>query len=319
MRKLSIDITQAEDRDYGAALALAKGAGATATSLSLMWDDLAALQSGASKADFLTVANAAYPPQKMEINLCLAVIDTSAKRTPHDLMKTPFDAPEMISRFKETLDFAFARIPALTLTCLAIGNEIDKFLGADADAWKRYTTFFAETAAYARKNRPHLRVGTKITLDGMTGSAARFAEIIEKSADVLMATYYPLHPNFTIKTPPEMRQDFRRLADLARKAKKPLYLLECGCPSGAKCGSSPEKQAEFVRVIFSEWDKAATEIPLLSFVWLTDLPPAEAERFRAYYGVKSPAFTDYLATLGLREWPGKGRDKPAFRELARRI
>ena len=124
MRRLSIDITQADDKDYGVALAKAKEAGARVTSLSLGWDDIAAGRKEGGKTDFLTIANAAYPPQKMDITLVLAVLDTTAKRVPIEIAAKPFDAPEVIAQFTETLDFVFARIPRLSLTCLAIGNEI---------------------------------------------------------------------------------------------------------------------------------------------------------------------------------------------------
>ena len=312
MRRLSIDITMAQNNDYGAALTTAKQAGAGITSVSLAWDNIAAGRRDASKPDFLAIANAAYPPQKIDVTLILAVLDTNAKRVPPELASKPFDAPEMIASFKETLDFVFARIPQLSLTCLAIGNEIDHYLGKEASLWAQYTAFFAEAAAYARRKRPGVKVGAKMTFDGLTGASARFAETLNRSANVVMATYYPAKTAATLKTPAETRQDLTQMADVARKAKKPLYLLECGCPSGALCGSSEAKQAEFVRTIFAAWDREQAAMPLISFTWLTDIPAPDVERFQKYYGVSAPAFADYLATLGLRTWAGKGQDKAAF-------
>ena len=127
-----------------------------------------------------------------------------------------------------------------------------------------------------------------------------------------MATYYPVKSENSLKSPAEVRRDFGQMAETARKAKKPLYLLECGCPSGALCGSSEAKQADFVRTVFAAWDKEEAILPLLSFTWLTDLPAPDVERYKKYYGVSTPAFADYLSTLGLRTWAGKGRDKAAF-------
>jgi len=55
---------------------------------------------------------------------------------PADLAGTPFDDPAFIQRFKALLDYVLAQIPDLQLTSLAIGNEIDGYLGADKEAFR---------------------------------------------------------------------------------------------------------------------------------------------------------------------------------------
>jgi hypothetical protein len=108
-------------------------------------------------------------------------------------------------------------------------------------------------------------------------------------------------------------EDLALLAELYEG--RTLILLEAGYPSGELCGGSEERQAEFIRQIFSAWDRHADQLELVSFTWPTDLPESAVTSFQEYYGVATPCFAEMLGSLGLRRRAGSGRDKPAFREL----
>lgn len=319
-RRFGIDITTAEDGDYTAAVARVKKAGARVTSLSLPWDEIETAPGVfAPKSDWLQIANAFYPAVGLSVALTLSVLDTNRNRLPADLRGRPFDDPTVIARACRLLDWVFARIPDLSLACLALGNEVDIFLGADTKKWAAYTTFFRQTSAYARTRRQGLLVGSKVTFDGLTGLSEPFAAQLTAPADVILGTYYGLGAGFRVKPHAVVASDFNRLARMARNGKKPLYLLECGCPSGAACGSSEAHQARFVRTIFQQWDKAASGIPLIIFTWLTDRPPVEVRDLARYYGLPDKAFAEYLSTLALRTWAGKGQDKAAFGALVEEV
>ncbi len=90
---------------------------------------------------------------------------------------------------------------------------------------------------------------------------------------------------------------------------------EAGYPSGADCGSSPERQKEFVKQMFATWDAHAEQVKLVMFVWLHDLSVQDVEHYRTYNGISDKAFLSYLGTLGLRTHGGDGTDKPAFLAL----
>lgn len=315
-RRLSVDITMAEDGDYLGAVAQIRRVGASTTSVSLAWDDIeTAPEVFLPEKDYLAIANSVYPTQGLGVALAINPIHINRNRLPADLKMRPLDDPEVIQRFCRLLDHVFLRTPKLNLACLVIGNEIDINLGVDSRKWVQFTRFFQMTAAYARSRRKKVPVGTKITFAGLTEDYVRESAAIARYADVLMATYYPLHPDFTVKSTEQVAKDFGLLKERAKEVGKPLYLLECGCPSSVACQSSEAKQAEFVRAVFTAWDDAAQEIPHLSFTWLTDLPQRAVLDTSQDLGISISAFREYLGSLGLRTYGGRGKDKEAFLAL----
>jgi hypothetical protein len=125
-----------------------------------------------------------------------------------------------------------------------------------------------------------------------------------------MTTYYPLEGDFSVKEPAVIGADFKRLVEAYPE--REIQITEIGYPSGEANGSSPQKQAEFIRHMFSAWDEHAEQITLLSYSWLTDLSGSSVEELSRYYGLSNRAFGEFLRTLGLRTYPGKGKDKPGF-------
>jgi hypothetical protein len=52
---------------------------------------------------------------------------------------------------------------------------------------------------------------------------------------------------------------------------------------------------------------------MVDFTWMHDLPPLVARFIARLYGVHNPRFTQYIATLGLRN--ADGTDTPAWSQL----
>jgi hypothetical protein len=232
-------------------------------------------------------------------------------RLPPYLKDKAFDDPETIERFKRLLDYVFSQLPDLELSCLAIGNEIDGYLGTDKKRWQEYSKFFAEVSAYARTKRAGLIVGSKIGFGGLTKDARDLSRDIIGVSDAVMLTYYPLNPDFTVKEPEVVHEDFATLVELFPG--KPIYMLEAGYPSSELLGSSEDEQATFVREIFKAWDTHAAHVKLLDFLWLHDIPSSVVDELGGYYGLQDEKFLAYLATLGLRTFDGE--DKEAFKVL----
>jgi hypothetical protein len=311
-RQLSIDITEAVTGDYGDAFTLATSVGMQVTSLSLSWDELESSPNHyGTQENLLELANDFYSQQGVAISLALTPIDTNNLRLPTYLKDKAFDDPEVIERFKRLLDYVFSQLPDLELSSLAIGNEIDSYLGTNKQLWQQYTRFFQETSAYARSKRSGLLVGSKLGFGGLTGEAHTLSANLIQTSDVVMLTYYPLNNDFTVKNPDVVHEDFAKLVKLFPN--KPIYILEAGYPSSPLLGSSEETQADFVREIFRAWDTQAEHIKLLDFLWLHDIPPAVVEELGDYYGFRDEKFLAYLATLGLRTFDGE--DKEAFKVL----
>ncbi|MFZ6029235.1 MAG: hypothetical protein ACOYYS_16100 [Chloroflexota bacterium] len=311
-RILEIDITEGAQDDYEQALQRALEAGAGAVSLSLGWDDIETAP-GVYRPDpnWLEVANLYYGGRDLPVSLVISTIDTGVDRRPADLRDRPYDDPETIARFQAMLDYVFTQIPDLELTSLAIGNEIDAALGADAAMWQQYTAFFQATADHARSLRPHLRVGSKAMFPGVTGYAQQHFLALNEHSDLVMVTYYPLDAGFQVQEPSRVEADMGKLASIYPE--RTIFLAEAGYPSSEVNGSSEEAQSQFIHHLFAAWDAHADQIELVSFAWLTDLSPENVTDFQAYYGVSDKAFCEFLRTLGLRTFDG--RDKPAWLRL----
>jgi hypothetical protein len=312
-RMLGIDVSEGEGETYDQAFQLARQAGMQFTSLSLAWDDLEP-RPGEFSADpnFLAIANQYYPAKNVPLALTITPIDTNRTRLPADLRGRAFDDPEVIARFERLLDYVFSQIPDVELAVLAIGNEVDATLGSDVAAWARYQTFFEATAAHARRLRPNLPVGVKVTMAGLTGETRWLAQALNAQSDVVLVTYYPLEADFGVRAADVVHEDLAALASLYPD--RPIGVLEAGYPSSEKLGSSQALQAEFVRQIMRAWDAQAAGIAMLNFTWLTDAPRASVETWTDYYGLHDQRFAAYLATLGLRR--SDGQSKPAFEALA---
>lgn len=317
-RELGLHVGEAQDRDYSGAFARAEGAGMQAVSLSFDWSGLET-GPGAYKNDFPRIANAFYPARKTKVHLVLRPINTNRREFPADLKDRALDDPQVIERFCRLLDNLFAQMKDVELASLAIGNEVDAYLGSDEAQWKRFTTFFEKAAGYARTKRPGVPVGVVTQFGGLASAAGvkRAATLNEQGrSDVVMVTYYPLKGDFTVREPSVVQDDFARIVR-AFPGGKPIQIVEAGYPSSAHCNSSEEKQAAFVESVFAAWDRHRDRIHAVYFSWLTDLPQSAVDGFAAYYGVKSKAFGEFLRTLGLRTHPGSGTDKPAFGALKR--
>lgn len=312
-RMLGIDVGEAEGETYDQAFQLARQAGMQFTSLSLAWDDLEP-RPGEYSADpnFLAIANQYYPAQDVPLALTIAPIDTNRTRVPADLREAAFDDPEVIARFERLLDYVFSQIPDVELAVLAIGNEVDATLGADAAGWARYQTFYESTAAYARRLRPGVPVGVKVTMAGLTGESRELARALNARSDMILVTYYPLQADFGVRPADVVPGDLAALTALYPD--RPIGVLEAGYPSSEELESSQAQQAEFVRQIIHAWDVQAGQVAMLNFTWLTDVPRASVEAWSEYYGLDDRRFAAYLATLGLRG--ADGEPKPAFEVLA---
>jgi hypothetical protein len=310
-RTLELHLNTAENDDFEQSVRKAQALGAESVSLSIYWDDYE-ISPGVYQPnqDWLEIANTYYPDQDLQVSLVISVLDTTEVRLPEDLQGRSLADPEVIERFQAFLDEVHRKIPDLTLTSLAIGNEIDGVLGSDPARWQNYQTFFQAAAGHAGTLWPDTPVGTKIMFEGLTGSSADLASDLNRHSDVIMFTYYPLNGDFTVRDPGVIHQDLAEAA--ARYPDRKLYVAEIGYPTGEANGSSFQKQAEFIRAMFAAWDDHADQVPVLSYSWLTDLSTESVSHFQGYYGVSSRAFGEFLRTLGLRTYPGEGQDKPGY-------
>ena len=307
-RVLAISISDRSDGDFNSAFGQAAEAGMQATSLSLSWDDLEVSPGIYDPAiDFLQIAADYYPSRNTRLVLGINPIDTNNRRVPAHLEGLAWNDPQMVSAFKDLLDWALEKAAPLDLVVLSIGNEIDATLASSGE-WEAYREFHAQVAAHAKSVRPGLRVGAKVTKDGVTGGFADEAASLFAASGLVLTTYYPLGDGFQIQPPTSVDAVFDDIA--SRFPTLPVLFAEIGSPSTSACGSSEALQAEFVRRAFGAWDRHAGHIELLDFVWMHDISDAALDVYEQYYGLSDACFLDYLGTLGLKR--PNGDDKPAW-------
>jgi hypothetical protein len=307
-RLLGCAVTEAENKDYNAAMAHAQSAGVQVVSLKLDWDAVET-KPNQYASPWPKIANAYYPPRHIQLSLRVATLDTDRNRIPADLRAKPLNDPAVIARFNHLLDWIFGELPDVTLAELSIGNEVDGVLGDDPAKWQQYTEFFNATRKHALQLRPNLKVGVSVMFGGHR-KQAKLAAALNAQADTIMVSYYPLTPTFQVRDPHVVTNDFNAICQAYPN--RPVSFVEAGYPSGRGCGSSMTRQAQFIRALFAAWDEHPAQIRLVTYVWLNDMSASAVDTFGKYYGVNSVGFQDYLGTLGLRTFRGAGTDKPAF-------
>jgi hypothetical protein len=316
-RLLGMDISLPSDNDFGKAYFMAKDAGVRMVQLTPRWDEI---EPGNGKysdpQENLAAAKAFYRQENIRVALAVSPLDTNVNRMPADLKGMPMDDPAVIDRYNKMIDDVLQKLDGVTLQDAAIGNEIDVYLGNDAAKWRQYTNFYRGTKKHLKAARPDLKVGVKATFYGLTRNNVEQLKTLNEESDVILVTYYPLNPDFTVREPSVIKEDFDKICALYPG--KEIYFLELGYPSSPLLNSSNEKQAEFVRQAFAAWDEHKGRITVVNFVFMHDPGQPALDTLEKYYGLSDPKFLAYLETLGLRTAGGK--DKPAwaaFKEEAR--
>lgn len=292
------------------AFILTQSMGVAVVELPVFWDDTEPSKEKYVEG-WMKIANQYFPKTGTKIAVSLNPIDTNNLRLPSDLKNKSFNDPEVISRYKSFVDYAATQLSDSDIFFVAIGNEIDVYLGNSGAKWKEYAEFFSEVAPYVRTKFPNAVVGSKITYDGIINHQDRASLIIQES-DVVLTTYYPFKPgSFKVRDPRSVHEDFKQIVDLYPQ--KQIYFAEIGYPSGEANGSSEEMQAAFIHEMFAAWDTYKGNISFLNYQWLHDASPETVADWQKYYGLKDTPFASFLGTLGLHTYEGK--DKKGFTQL----
>jgi hypothetical protein len=310
-RVLGIQVNEAEDRDYPYAFAVAKTLGMEAVSLSVNWDTIETSPSVfALEPNYLAIVNAFLPGTGVKLDLFVRPLDTNGFHLPRDLRDQPIDDPRVIDRFVGCMGWIFSQLPKVQLNFLGIGNEVDLGLGKNFGGYLRYARFLQAVRSRLKAQRPTLDIGASATLDGLVDRAKEGMREINRYADLVIVTYYPLQPGDGVKDPSAVSADFRHLADTYPG--RTIAFSEAGYPSSSILNSSEQKQSEFVRELFKAWDAHASQVRQITLYHLTDSGPDAIAEFTRYYGISAAPFKAFLSCLGLRTFAGSGRDKEAF-------
>lgn len=321
-RTMAWQIDVAANNNYDSAFTYTLNACMESTHLAIEWSSLDSNNGQFNTAftnNYLTAANSYYPANAIAVELQLATINTVSKSVPKDLLNLNFDHPLVISRFKQSLDTLFSRIPNLELSTLNIGNEHDIYFGSDTLQYLQYKTFLDAVIPYAKGiyfnlHQKDLKIGSTLTLNSLTHPYwSIWCKKINENCDIISVTYYPLNSDFTMKNPSVVFSDFSNLVSNYPDTFKPIYFAECGYSSSSVCNSSEALQAQFYSNVFSAWDIHYSNIKYISMFKLTDWSISDANKYAAIYGFPNDTiFKEYLRTLGVRNYPGNGSNKLAF-------
>ena len=178
------------------------------------------------------------------VHLDLPLVTGRSRDVPRDLSTAAFDDPRLSLRLGRLLE---ALRPAL-LDCatLSLGSEADTYFADKPEELKAYRRLFDGAVEYLSRLAPDLRVGVA-TAAPTESVAPAVAAALHQRSPVLFYAYAPFAPGqpFVHRPPADLETDWRAL--LERSGGRPIAFLEVSYSSSDKNGSSPERQAEFVR------------------------------------------------------------------------
>ncbi len=306
------------DADFASCIA----AGASTYELAVTW---ASLEPTPGTIDTSTLATllTTVSSSKLVPYLVIKTIDTNQLTLPADLMDASdatklngslqFDSPQVLSRFAALMDAVTPLLVGQGGFYLAVGNEVDVWLGANPTAQAAYLTFLAQARARVHQDDARLAVGATCTF-GVVGAAPALLSSLLAVSDAASYTYYPLNADFSVRPPTVVAADLAAVVGASQG--KQVLLQEVGYPAGylptPGNGSSAAMQQQFVTNIFAAM-AAQPAIRYCSFMQMADYTPAEVASFSTYYGISQPLFLEYLATLGLVG--SSGVSKAAFAAL----
>jgi hypothetical protein len=244
------------------------------------------------------------------VHLDLPLVDGRGRRVPADLAGRAFDDPALAARLGQLLE---ALGPALLdLSTLSLGNEADAYFAARPAELAAYLRLFAGAVRFLEKPAPRLLVGVA-TAAPMDSRAPGVAAQLHEKSPVVFFVYAPFLSGspFAHRPPATLEPDWKAM--VAAAAGSPVALTEVSYSSSPENGSTPEKQAEFVRRMRKFLSTAdRSRLLFARYVPWRDPAAATAAAISDPLERRRAAF---FANRGLQR--GDGAPKPAWREWAR--
>lgn len=225
------------------ALAEVRRTGVNFFALTISWPDMEPAPGKYSVAK-ITRAARILRQSGATLHLDLPLVAGRARDVPRDLAGFAFDDTRLSLRLGNLLE---ALEPALAdISTISLGVEADTYFADRPEELKAYRRLFEGAVDFLRKLAPRLSVG--VTTAAPTESAApEVAAQLHQKSPVLFYLYSPFVAGkpYLHRDPAALESDWKRLLDSARG--RPIAFSEVSFSSAAENGSSPEKQAEFIR------------------------------------------------------------------------
>jgi hypothetical protein len=311
---LSVDANPATGSDYGRnardeAIELLRRTGATHFHYAEQWSKLEP-RAGAFDLGKARVPLSASSP--LPVAFTLKIIDAGRREMPDSYKGLAWDAPEMVERVTRLIDQLAPLLHDRPWT-YAVGNEIDTYFAQRPGEIAAYARLLAVVKARVRAHHPRASFTTAFQSSALPLVHTLYAPIVGV-LDHIGVTYYPLNADLSVRPPQQSVADIAAALTFARGV--PIAFQEIGYPSATRLGSSPEQQAEFMRLAFESIRAAGTARILgATYLFQSDLPQWLVSDLVAAYGLSSENFRAFLTTLGLRDHDDS--PKPAWTEFIR--
>ncbi|MDQ5871839.1 MAG: hypothetical protein M3547_06485 [Acidobacteriota bacterium] len=303
--------------DRQRALDQARATGVSVLALEVSWP---AAEPRPRKYDVADVVRAARLLRQSgaTLHLDLPLVDGRGRQVPADLSASRFDDPKLAARLGRLFE---ALGPALLdFSTLSLGNEADSYFAARPEELTAYLRLFGGAVEFLGKAAPRLLVGvaTAAPMDSRAPGVA--ARLHEKSPAVFFvyAPFVAAAP-FTHRPPGTLESDWKSI--LAAAAGRPAAFTEVSFSSSPENGSTPAKQADFVRRM-RKFLATADPARLLfaRYVPWRDPPPGvvpaaqepspEERRRTAFFANRGLQRSDGTAKPAWREWSRSGASGP---------
>src|SRR5262249_10919910 len=174
---------------------------------------------------------------------------------------------------------------------------------------------FDGAVQFLQKKLPRLLVGVTTAAPTESRSPEVAAELHRRSP-ALFYSYCPLVAGapFTQRDPQVLEKDWDAL--LAAAGGRPIPFPRVSYSSSAQHGSSPAKQAEFIRILRRFLSRSdGRRLLFARYLWLRDPIPSELPEVQPGASVAERRRRALLGNLGLQD--ASGRPKPAWAEWLR--
>ena len=302
---LTIDLSEPSAAADSRAVAEVRRSGATLFGLTISWS-AGEPEPGKYRVAEITRTARLLRQSGATVHIDLPLVASRVRDVPADLSNLAFDDERLsrrLGRFLDALEPAFRDAQTLSL-----GYEADAYFSDKPAELGAYRRLFEGAVAFLHGRVPHLAVG--VTTAAPSESVAPLvAAVLHAHSPVLFYIYAPFQHGrpFEHRPPESIERDWKQLLDHA--AGRPIAFPEVSYSSSPENGSSPEKQAEFVRRL-RRLIAAADGRRLLFARYATwrDPPPSAPVPGASEKARRRDAF---LKNRGLQQ--SDGRPKPAWR------
>jgi hypothetical protein len=245
------------------------------------------------------------------LHLDLPLVSGRKRDVPADLAQSAFDDPKLSVRLGQLLEALEGAGALADCSTLSLGYEADAYFADKPEELKAYRRLFDGAVEFLHKTAPRIKVGVTTAAPGESVSPEVAAELHRKSP-VLFYIYAPFEREkpFWHRPPAALEADWKRLLESAKD--RPIAFPEVGYSSAPENGSTPEKQAEFIRRLRGFLSTADGARLLFARYVSWREPPSELFRAGPAADETARRRASYLSHRGLQGADGVA--KPAWKE-----